>query len=168
MLSHIVPAAPHQVPPTKSQVIVTAIENRSAILNQKRQNQARRLPTTSASRSAALSTPKRLGQGIRRRKTRSAKPRKTITTASAARSETHQLQPFCCVNQTKSAGAVITATTVATRVRRRHERASSAEASPVGSVVSGTVVVIVEVYAAGAALHVQQGLSGSAPASVAP
>ena len=51
MPSHIVPAAPHHVPPTKSQMIVIAIETRSAILNQKRQNQARRRPTTSSSRS---------------------------------------------------------------------------------------------------------------------
>ena len=142
MPSHIVPAASHQVPPTKIHVIVTAITTSSATLNQKRQNQARRRPTTSASRSSALSTPNRLGHGISLRKTRSAKPRKTITTPSAASSETHQLQPFCWLNQTNSAGAVITATTVATRVRRRHERASSSEASPVGSADSGAAVVI--------------------------
>ncbi len=88
----------------------------------------------------ALSTPKRLGHGISFRKMRSAKPRKTMTIARAASSDVHQLQPFCCENQTNSAGAVITATTVATRVSRRHERASSSEASPEGRLVNGTVV----------------------------
>ena len=99
---------------------------------------------------------------------RSAKPRKTITIPSAARSETHQLQPFCWLNQTKSAGAVITATTVATRVRRRHERASSSEASPAGRVVSGTVVVIVKVYGRRSGAHVHRPLSSRSLASVAP
>ena len=47
-------------------------------LNQNRQNQARRRPTTSSSRRVWLSSPNRLGHGISRRKRRSAKPRKTI------------------------------------------------------------------------------------------
>ena len=68
--------------------------------SQKRQNQARRRPTMSSSRSSALSTPKRLGHGISLRKTRSAKPRKTITIPSEASRAFQQLQPFCCVNQT--------------------------------------------------------------------
>jgi hypothetical protein len=146
MLSHMVPAAPHQVPPTKSHVMVIAITTRSATLNQKRQNHARRLPTTSASRNWALSTPKRLGHGISFRKISSAKPRKTITTARAAMSDTHQLHPFCAVNQTNSAGAVIAATIVATRVSLRQERASSWDVSPWGRTESGSAIAIGKVY----------------------
>ncbi len=136
MLSHIVPAAPHQVPPTKSQVIVIAITSEERDLEPEAPEPGA-APADDVGLAQLRRSRRRRGSatGSAVRKTRSAKPRKTITIASAARSETHQLQPFCCVNQTKSAGAVITATTVATRVRRRHERASSSEASPVGSVV---------------------------------
>ena len=159
--SHISPAAPHQVPPTKIQVIVIATTTMSAALNQKRQNQARRRPTMSSSRSSALSTPNRLGHGINFRKTRSANPRNTITIPRETNRAFQKLQPFCCVNQTTSAGAVITATTVATLVSRRHERASSCEASPVGSVAIGEPPSsFIEVYAADPKAVVQRSLSG--------
>ncbi len=115
--------------------------------NQKRQNQARRRPTMSSSRSCTLSVPNRLGHGISRWKSRSAKPRKTTTTPTVASSDTHQFQPFCCVNQTKSAGLVSTATIVAARVSVRQPRASSCEVSPWGSAVRGSAVAIRSVYA---------------------
>ena len=53
----------------------------------------------SSSRSCWLSAPKRLGQGIMRRKRRSAKPRKTITTPSVASSDQYHAQPLCWLNQ---------------------------------------------------------------------
>src|SRR5207342_1629371 len=105
--------------------------------------------------------------GISLRKTRSAKPRKTITIASETIRAFQKLQPLCCVNQTISAGAVITATSVATRVRRRQDRASSRDASPEGNDVSGAAVVIDEVYAGLEPLDVQRPLTDRAPASVA-
>ena len=74
--------------------------NQTAILNQNFQNQERRRPTTSSSRSSRLSMPKRLGVGIMRRKSRSAKPRKTMITPSVASSAFHHTQSFVWVNQT--------------------------------------------------------------------
>ena len=162
MAPNIVPAAPHQVPPTKIHATVIAIAKRRPILNQNRQNHARLLPTTSASRRSELSTPNRLGQGMTLRNMRSANPRKTITIASDARTDCHQFHPTCCENQTKRAGSVMTATTVATRVRRRQESARSRDDSPVGSVVSGRVVVIAKVYAGCPAADVQRSLSDPA------
>ena len=162
----IVPIAPHQVPPTKIHVIVVAITIRIAILNQKRQNQARRRPTMSSSRASTLSTPKRLGHGIRRRNSRSVKPRNTITTVSDASSATHQLQSFCWVNQTNRAGAVMIATIVATRVSRRHERASSCDASPWDITESGSAIAIGRVYVGGMRLHVDRPLRGGEAGSV--
>ena len=98
--SRMKPIVPHHVPPLKSQTTVMITTKKTAILNQNRQNHARRRPTMSSSRSAWLSTPKRLGAGISRRKRRSAKPRKTTTIASVARSAFHQTMSFCWVNQT--------------------------------------------------------------------
>ncbi len=99
-------------------------------MNQNRQNQARLRPITSSSRRSSLSTPNRLGQGISLRKRSSANPRKTTTIPRLASNACHQGQSFCWLNQTKSAGAVMTATTVATRVSLRQLRASSWDASP--------------------------------------
>ena len=143
------PTVPSHVPPRKIQTIVTTVMKRIATLNQNRQNQARRRPTTSSSRRVWLSSPKRLGHGISRRKRRSAKPRKTITIASVASRATHQSQLFCCVNQTNNAGAVRTATTVAARVSFRQLFASSSEASPCARVPGrgASIVAIVLVYA---------------------
>jgi cyclophilin family peptidyl-prolyl cis-trans isomerase len=136
-------------PPRKIQTIVTTVMKRTATLNQNRQNQARRRPTTSSSRRVWLSSPNRLGHGISRRKRRSAKPRKTMTTASVASRACHQFQLFWYVNQTNNAGAVRTATTVAARVSFRQLFASSSEASPCARVPGrgASIVAIGSVYA---------------------
>ena len=106
-----------------------------AALTQKRQNQTRRRATTSSSRSCWLSSPKRLGRGIIRWKTRSTRPRKTTTSASAARIDQYQAQPWVWFSQMTTTGAVRSATAVAARVRRRHWLASSVEISPCRSPV---------------------------------
>ena len=92
-----------------------------------RQYQARRRPITSSSRSCWLSEPNRLGHGIIRRKSRSEKPRKTMTTPNVARSAQYQAQPLYSLNQMKSAGLVRMATMVAARVSVRHWSASSVD-----------------------------------------
>ena len=78
------PTVPHHVPPRISQTTVITVPNTIANRAFFRQYHARRRPITSSSRSCWLSAPKRLGHGIRRRKSRSAKPRKTITTPRVA------------------------------------------------------------------------------------
>ena len=78
------PTVPHHEPPRNSQTTVITVPKTTAKRAFLRQYHARRRPITSSSRSCALSAPKRLGHGIRRRKSRSAKPRKTITTPSVA------------------------------------------------------------------------------------
>ena len=98
--SRMKPIVPHHVPPRNSQTIVMVTKKKAKILNQKRQNHARRRPTMSSSRSSLLSMPKRLGVGIIRRKSRSANPRKTTTIATVARSAFHHVQSFACVSQT--------------------------------------------------------------------
>src|SRR5688572_20276352 len=100
-----------------------------AAFTQKRQNQTRRRATTSSSRSWGLSRPKRLGRGIALWKARSATPRKQTTKRNAASTDQYQAQPCVWLNQTTSAGAVRTATTVAARVSFRHWPASSEESS---------------------------------------
>ena len=90
---------PHHEPPRTSQTVVLIAIRTSASRHFLRQYQARRRPMMSSSRSCWLSAPKRLGQGIRRRKRRSAKPRKTMTTPSVASRAQYHAQPFCCVNQ---------------------------------------------------------------------
>ena len=62
-----------RAPPTTIATIAT--------FSQKRQNQTRRRATTSSSRSCWLSSPKRLGRGMKRWKTRSKTPRKQTTTS---------------------------------------------------------------------------------------
>ena len=52
-----------------------------------------------------------------------------MTSASAARIDQNHDQPWVWLNQTTSAGAVMSATAVAARVSRRHWLASSAELS---------------------------------------
>ena len=91
-----------------------------ASFSQKRQNQARRRAITSSSRSWGLSWPNRLGDGISRRNTSSATPRKTMIVPAVATSDHRVLQPLYCLNQTKTAGLVSTATMVAARVSWRH------------------------------------------------
>jgi hypothetical protein len=100
MPSRMKPIVPHQVPPRNSQTMVIRTKKKTKTLNQKRQNQARRRPTTSSSRSSRLSIPNRLGFGISLRKSRSAIPRKTTTIATVAISAFHQTQSFRCVSQT--------------------------------------------------------------------
>ena len=100
-----------------------------AAFTQNRQNQTRLRATTSSSRSCALSNPKRLGRGMSRWKTRSTTPRKQTTRPSAATIDQNHDQPCVWLNQTTNAGAVIRATAVAARVRRRHCDASSLESS---------------------------------------
>ena len=95
----IEPAAPHQVPPWKSQIVVTTMTKKTVILNQNRQNQARRWLITSSSRSCWLSRPNRLGHGIMRWKIRSTKPRNTTRMPNVASAVTHQFQPFCCLRK---------------------------------------------------------------------
>ena len=102
------PTVPHHEPPRNSQTTVITVPKTIAKRAFLRQYHARRRPITSSSRSCALSAPKRLGHGIRRRKSRSAKPRKTITTPSVARSDQSVLQPLYSLNQMKSAGLVST------------------------------------------------------------
>ena len=97
--SRMNPIVLNQEPPRNSHTVVITTKKISAILNQNRQNQARRRPTMSSSRSARLSMPNRLGVGIIRRKSRSANPRKTTTIATVAISAFHQTQSFCCVSQ---------------------------------------------------------------------
>jgi len=118
---------PSHEPPRISQTTVITVPKTAASRAFFRQYQARRRPITSSSRSRGLSAPKRLGQGIRRRKKRSAKPRKTITTPTVAASDQSVLQPLYSLNQMKRAGLVSTATAVAARVRRRHWSASTVE-----------------------------------------
>jgi hypothetical protein len=72
--SRMKPTVPSHVPPRNSQTIVTTVMKRITTLNQNRQNQARRRPTTSSSRRVWLSSPNRLGHGISRRKRRSRSP----------------------------------------------------------------------------------------------
>ena len=120
-------------------------------MNQKRQNQARRrADDVGLAQLGALDAeearPGDQPPEERDRRSRGRRSRSRATTSS----DSQKLQPFCCVNQTTSAGAVITATTVATRVRRRHERASSCGGLARGERrASGAVVVIVRVYAGG-------------------
>ena len=52
-----------------------------------------------------------------------------MTSASAARIDQNHDQPWVWLNQTTNAGAVMSATTVAARVSRRHWLASSVELS---------------------------------------
>ncbi len=66
---------------------------------------------------------------MKRWKTRSKTPRKQTTTRSAARIDQYHAQLCVWLNQTTSAGAVRSATTVAARVNRRHWLASSVESS---------------------------------------
>ena len=99
ILSKMKPTVPHHVPPWKSQTIVMIDERTTASRHFLCQYQARRRPMMSSSRSCWLSAPKRLGQGIMRRKRRSAKPRKTITTPSVASSDQYHAQPLCWLNQ---------------------------------------------------------------------
>ena len=73
------PNDPVHEPPWNSQMAVTSNRNETATRSQKCQNQARRRPSTSSSRCRSLSRPKRLGQGMNRRKTRSTRPRNAIT-----------------------------------------------------------------------------------------
>jgi len=89
----------HVPSPRKSQTIVLIVIRTSASRHFLRQYQARRRPMMSSSRSCWLSAPKRLGQGIKRRKSRSAKPRKTMTTPSVASSDQYHAQPLCWLNQ---------------------------------------------------------------------
>ena len=126
------PTVPHHVPPRNSQTTVITVPNTIANRAFFRQYHARRRPITSSSRNCWLSAPKRLGHGISRRKSRSAKPRNTITTPSVATSDQSVLQPLYSLNQTKSAGLVSSATAVAARVRRRHWSASSVETAACG------------------------------------
>jgi len=95
----------------------------SSSLNHRRQNHTRLRATTSSSRSAS-SAPKRLGHGMKRRSTTSTRPRNAITSRNVPSSDQPTLHPCTWCSQTKAAGAVRTATTVATRVRRRHSAAS--------------------------------------------
>ena len=97
--SRIKPIVPNQVPPRNSQMIVIRTTKKTASLNQKRQNHARRRPTMSSSRRSRLSMPNRLGAGIIRRKSRSAKPRKTTTIATVASRACHHERSLRCVNQ---------------------------------------------------------------------
>ena len=100
-----------------------------ANLIQKRQNQTRRLATTSSSRSCGLSSPNRLGRGISLWKMTSTTPRKQTTRRSAARIDQSHDQPCVWFSQTTTAGAVMSATIVAARVSRRHWPASSLDSS---------------------------------------
>jgi hypothetical protein len=59
----------------------------------------------------------------------SIKPRKQTTSPSAATIDQNHDQPSVWFSQTTTAGAVISATTVAARVSLRHWLASSAELS---------------------------------------
>jgi hypothetical protein len=140
MLLKMSAKVPHQEPPRKSQTVVLIAIRTIASRHFLRQYHARRRPMMSSSRSRWLSAPKRLGQGIRRRKRRSAKPRKTITTPSVASSDQYHDQPFCCVNQMKSAGLVSSATTVAARVSRRHWSASSVDGAWSRTIGVGPIV----------------------------
>ena len=130
--SRMKPIVPNHVPPRNSQTIEMIAMKKTATLNQYRQNQARRR----ADDVLLAKLPALDAEEARRRdhaaEEQSAKPRKTMTTPSVASSAFHQSQSFCWVNQTNSAGAVTTATTVAARVRRRQLFASSWEASACG------------------------------------
>ena len=126
------PKVPSHEPPRISQTTVIVVPTTTASRAFFRQYQARRRPITSSSRNCWLSAPKRLGQGISLRKSRSAKPRNTITAPTVAASDHSVLQPLYSLNQTKSAGLVSTATRVAARVRRRHWSASSVETAACG------------------------------------
>src|SRR6266508_6466013 len=103
-----------------TQTKVRTMSQKKATRNQKRQNDVRRRLTTSTSLSSASSVPYRLGQGSRRRTIRSTRPLKATIVANVARSDQPMPQPCVKWNQTKTAGLVIIATAVATRVRRRH------------------------------------------------
>ena len=61
--------------------------------NRNRHVQARRRLTTSSSRRRGSSVPKRLGHGMRRRMTRSRKPRKARTTSTVQAIDQPKLQP---------------------------------------------------------------------------
>ena len=106
--------------------IVTTPTKTSASRNFLRQYQARRRAITSSSRSCWLSAPKRLGQGIRRRKSEVGEAAEDDHDPEASPSSAqHQLQPSYSWNQMKTAGLVRTATIVAARVSARHWSASS-------------------------------------------
>ena len=92
-----------------------------------RQYQARRRPITSSSRSCWLSAPKRLGQGIRRRKRRSEKPRKTMTTPNVAEQRPVPGPAVVLLEPDEERGARQEATIVAARVSVRHWSASSVD-----------------------------------------
>ena len=100
-----------------------------AVLSQKRQNQTRRLATTSSSRSCWLSSPNRLGRGIIRWKSEVDESPEADDETSAARIDQNHDQPSVWLSQMTTAGAVSSATAVAARVRRRHWLASSFELS---------------------------------------
>src|SRR6185437_11800676 len=111
-----------------------------AVRYQKRHVQARRRLTTSSSRSRVSSVPKRLGQGMSRRMTRSTSPRKPITTPKVAAIEAPTPRCVLCRNQKYAAGLVRTAMKVATRASRRSCEARTTDSSlernsvlPVGS-----------------------------------
>ena len=93
------PVSSHE-PPRMSQTIVMTTNANIASFIQKRQNQARRRAMTSSSRRRGLSWPNRLGDGISRRKTRSATPRKTTIVPTVAASDWSVVQPLYCLNQT--------------------------------------------------------------------
>ena len=126
------PKVPSHEPPRISQPTVITVPTTAASRAFFRQYQARLRPMTSSSRSCWLSAPKRLGHGISVRKSRSAKPRNTITTPTVATSDHGVLQPVYSLNETNSAGLVNSATTVAARVSRRHWSASSCETAGCG------------------------------------
>jgi hypothetical protein len=117
-----------------------------AAFTQKRQNQTRRLATTSSSRSCWLSRPKRLGRGISRWKTGSMTPPKQ-TMSPERRDDRPEPRPALgLVQPDDDGGRGEQATAVAARVRRRHWLASSFESStcwkpPTGCASLATVEV---------------------------
>src|SRR6266536_4561858 len=115
-------------------------------LSQKRQNHARRRFVASSSVSCALSTPKRLGQGMIRRSSTSARPRKTTQTQSVRKSDQPVGQPWCRWNQKKTAGELRTATMVAMRENPRQAIASEVFASiPRVATLAGLSAIVAEV-----------------------
>ena len=97
--SRMKPIVPHHVPPRNSQTRVITTKKKTKILNQNRQNQARRRPTMSSSRSSRSDAEEaRIRDQLAEQQV--GHPRKTTTIATVAISAFHQTQSFRCVSQT--------------------------------------------------------------------
>src|SRR5438445_5996806 len=127
-------------------MIDRSTKRRTAQRATKRQVHDLRRLTMSSSRRRMSSVPKRLGQGITRRTSRSTSPRKPITTPAVAAIDQPTLKPSWLRNHMKAAGLVSSAISVATRVSRRSCPASASDSSPVRSLPTTCAVAMFSVY----------------------